>query len=136
MSDLSPSTTRLLCLPEPDLSDVVATQSASLKPCYPTPVHWRTVTPGSHNLLSNKLAILKDALEYRYLKYGKEAAEEYCLGHTLTELRIQYHANVQRQLGAWFERSPSPVTYPSPKNPPNGALTAEDRLSASNSTQP
>jgi hypothetical protein len=56
--------------------------------------------------------MLQGAQKNRYRKYGKDAAEEYLMGHTPTELVQKRAAEVEAILEAMA--APSPPTPPSP----------------------
>ena len=82
-----------------DFLDVVATQGAFLVSRPSTPV-WTTVAPNFVNELFWRLQILHGAQESRYRKYGTEAAEEWLMGHTPTELVQKRAAEIEAMLEA------------------------------------
>lgn len=78
------------------------------------------VNPGFHDELFAKLQILQGALGSRVRKYGKQAAEEWLVGHTPTELVEKRAAEIKAMLEAWD--APSPPTPPYRGNPDNEKL--------------
>jgi hypothetical protein len=69
------------------------------------------VDPGFHSKVCQRLEMVLSAQDWRRRKYGEDAAEEYAMGHTPTELVKKREAEVERILEAWAAPSPpSPLS--------------------------
>jgi hypothetical protein len=91
------------------------------------------VDQGFHTELYAKLRILRGAQESRCRKYGKEAAEEWLMGCTPTELVEKRAAEIEAMLEAG--NASSPDSPPSRDNTDKGKLLSQKQTGRARSRQ-
>ncbi|KAL9616119.1 MAG: hypothetical protein Q9160_008975 [Pyrenula sp. 1 TL-2023] len=99
--------------------DVVTTAGAHLVTQPPTPVLSYMGTEQWARALHQKLDFLLHRQEIRYLKYGKDNAEEWPMSHTPPELKEPWLEHVRRQ--QWIFDNPGPPT-PDDEYGPSGVV--------------
>ena len=88
-------------------------------------MHSKAVDPEFHSKVCEQLEFVMYVQGCRARKYGKDAAEEYLMGHTPTELLEKRAAEVERILEDWA--APSPPSPPSDSSPDRGKLPPKQK---------